>query len=262
LLFDNSTLSVDGVIFYGLGNCEEKEMPDVALLESKDPGTVIKYFLSILRIDCVSNSEHKLIELVNEGLLEVSHKGNYFEVPENNKVRMSQRLMPNEIKKLSRAFEFHAVTKVYARIHDAGDRRTGTMEQPFGLMSRSVGFLTDLMFYYVTDGRTVTPTHAVRLNRNMLATLRSVMTKLQQDWLRLQDECGGCEFDKKITEGDKLRVMTLLQFMIHGLTPYHKDNKDIESVFIEFEQRNEEAIRERVQEFERQFPAKVRMIKK
>ncbi len=84
----NATLSDNGILFFGLGNCEHTEIPDIELLMSKKLDKVINYYMKILRIECMKNVEEKLVDLINQGFLKMAKDGNfgYFQIPESNKL--------------------------------------------------------------------------------------------------------------------------------------------------------------------------------
>lgn len=170
--------------------------------------------------------------------------------------RNAQRLTPREIIKLSLAFELSAFSKTYHKLRSDNNFPTkGFMEEADGKISRSAGFLTELTMHYIQRARKVSPSHSVRLTRNLLKTLRTVLTKLHQDKLALEQHCSSdCQTDKMLTQGDKFRITSLLQFVIFGLGPYEKKGADLRTTFDKFVKLNTKAIKERVEEFERQFP--------
>ncbi len=148
------------------------------------------------------------------------------------------------------------MTRTYAKMRERQFISTGFYNEPNCEVSRSGLFFTELTHYTVAFARKTTPTHGVRMNRNMLTSLRTIMTKLQQDWLKLDEECKGCDLDVRLTIGDKYRVMSLMQFIIYGLGPYHYGEKYPRAAFNQFVELNHNAITERVKEFERQFALK------
>jgi hypothetical protein len=249
------------VIFYGLGNCEQKSPPPIELFDSKEPEKVIEYYLKVLRVDCMTNAKERVMNLFNEKFLVFGESRDIFEVAKNNPVVNQARLKPMEMRKLSIAFELSAFSKTYQRMRTAKFPTSGFIEEPSCKISRSVSFLTELSLYYIRKARQVSPSHSVRLTRNLLKTLRTVLTKLHQDTLELGQKCPdpGCKLDKMVTEGDKFRTVSLIEFIIHGMGPYHKGAKELKPAFEEFVKLNQQAITERVAEFSRQFPHHRRM---
>ncbi|CAL8121194.1 unnamed protein product [Orchesella dallaii] len=253
-LIPNITLSYSGIIFYGLGNCEQKELPDINLWKSGEPLKVIKYYLKVLRTDCMENAFDKITDLVNSGILVIFGNDAFFRIPIHHKLVRQPRLTPQEMKQLSLAFEFHAFTKTYHILRtERNFPVNGTLQESHGIISRSGGFLTELTYYILGKVRRFSPEHSVRITRNLLRTLRTVLTKLQQDALALAP-CETCTLDKALTEGDKFRIVSLIQFVIHGLGPFEKDRRELKPLFDEFVKVNEVALKQRVKEFERQFP--------
>lgn len=83
---DKVTLSDDGVIWYGLGNCKQEEPPPLTLLQSKEPSKVIEYYLKVFRVDCMPESRDKVRDLFNEKMLMFDEDRNYLEVATSNHI--------------------------------------------------------------------------------------------------------------------------------------------------------------------------------
>ncbi|ODM90809.1 hypothetical protein Ocin01_15873 [Orchesella cincta] len=250
----NITLSYSGIIFYGLGNCEQKDLPDINLWKSGEPLKVIEYYLKVLRTDCMEKASDRITELVNTGILMIYGNDAFFRIPIHHPLIRQPRLTPKEMKQLSLAFEFHAFTKTYHILRtEKGFPTSGVLEESHGIISRSGGFLTELTYYILSKARRFSPEHSVRITRNLLRTLRTVMTKTRQDSFALE-KCADCTFDKEVVEGDKFRVMSLIQFIIHGMGPFERGSWEVKPLFLDFVNINKEAIWQRVREFERQFP--------
>lgn len=59
--------------------------------------------------------------------------------------------------------------------------------------------------------------HSVRLSRNLITSLTTVLTKLRQDIDSIKT-CDGCTLDRDIIHNDSMQLMGLTQFVIHGLS--------------------------------------------
>jgi hypothetical protein len=121
-------------------------------------------------------------------------------------------------------------------------------------VSRSVRFFTEFCLNFIEASRKVVPTHYVRLTRNILNTLKTLMTKLYQDGMLLE-KCPECTVDRELNHNDQLQTMGLLELFVHGLAPYEKEQvKDIRAVFTDFVKLNRPWLEDKVKEYQTSFP--------
>jgi len=112
-------------------------------------------------------------------------------------------------------------------------------------ISPSVEFLTKLSIEYVTMANKEAPLHLVHLTRGLVGTLKTAFNKLTEDDMDLQ-YCAGCTEDKTLNYNDRLQLMSLMQFLIHGLEPVEQGKMKPRDVFEKFFTANKPAIESRV----------------
>ena len=103
----------------------------------------------------------------------------------------------------------------------------------------------------VLDGielaRTTLKHHEIKLLRNLAMTAKTAFSKLVVDYEAIKD-CEECEEDREVIRADQEHLMTLIQFIMHGLAPLAK-NPSVDLVFSHFNETNHEAISERVDRY-------------
>jgi len=80
------------------------------------------------------------------------------------------------------------------------------------------------------------------------------MTKLHYDSVQLNLCPQDCAQDKTINHNDRVELMSLLQFAVHGLGPVFHKGADITATYDAFFKRNREAIQERLRLYSLEFP--------
>lgn len=101
---------------------------------------------------------------------------------------------------------------------------------------------------YITESRTNSQLHFVRLTRNLVGTLKIGFNKLSQDQVELE-ACPGCVEDKSINFNDRVQLMSLMQFIIHGLEPVEAGKLPIDPAFKKFYTNNKAAVESRVNSY-------------
>lgn len=79
----NITLTWDGEIFYGFGNCPHVPLAPAKLLQAENDEDVIAFYLQLLRTHCNAESRKHATSLLRDGFLVVRNK--ILVVPEDSK---------------------------------------------------------------------------------------------------------------------------------------------------------------------------------
>jgi len=89
--------------------------------------------------------------------------------------------------------------------------------------------------------------HEVKMIRTLLTTVKAAFTKLLQDSeVTTGCEPDGCAQELAITKNDEIYLMTLMEFMLHGLAPVQKKSEDVRDGLRKFDEANSEVIHNRV----------------
>ncbi|XP_035706887.1 uncharacterized protein LOC118435267 [Folsomia candida] len=216
IIVPNVTLKYDDEIFYGMGNCPHRSNlgPNtLAGLVREDE--IIDFYMGLLRTYCLSERRKYVKTLIREGYLQVKNK--LIVVPESCKFLKLPKLTQKETEKLSSAFELTVFTLTYADAVKIGVNEASVLTSDGARISRSVKYLLDMSLLNLKMSRELAHRHSVRLSRNLITSLTTVLTKLRQDIDSIKT-CDGCTLDRDIIHNDSMQLMGLTQFVIHGLS--------------------------------------------
>jgi len=160
--------------------------------------------------------------------------------------RTKAKLNSKEAQKLSSAFEMTVMTKAY--VGEMKERKKNPKSPDSSPISPSTNFLTNLALNYITESSVSSQLHFIRLSRNLIGTLKIGFTKLTQDRTALE-LCEKCTEDKTINYNDRIQVLSIIQFIIHGLDPVEHGKLDIDLAFNNFYTQNKAAIETRVNSY-------------
>jgi len=170
-----------------------------------------------------------------------------------------------EFKKLSAAFELATFAKTYVQ-----SKPTAVAQQIDTQVSSSVRFLIKFGLQYIRNAQKFGGTHFTKLCRNLIISMKNVMSKLIQDDEMLKSNVGPCSFwetgnqmtsddsgfmDKcrdamRINNKDRFHIMALIKFIVYGLGPleHSRFKRDIKifPLFLSFIEENNYAIQHMV----------------
>ena len=138
------------------------------------------------------------------------------------------------------------MTRTY--VDEVKERRRKPKSPDSTPISRSISFLTELAMNYITESSLNSPLHFIRLTRNLVGTLKIGFTKLTQDRAELES-CVKCTADKAINYNDRVQLMSIIQFIFHGLEPVEQGKLDVDPAFNTFFTENKAAIESRVNSY-------------
>jgi hypothetical protein len=132
--------------------------------------------------------------------------------------RAQAKLTQKETEKLSSSFEMCVFTHTYSlESRKSSSSSSGPIQYLGKYISRSTKFLVDMILEGIHFSREKNRKHFVRLSRNMISTLVTAMTKLKQDEEALE-KCEGCGIDKEVNLNDRIGLMGVTQFILHGIS--------------------------------------------
>jgi len=155
--------------------------------------------------------------------------------------RAEPKLNWKDEQKLTNAFEITTFTTTYiARMEGkAAVKNVNKLGKP---ITRSVKFLEDFTIAFLNQMKTKGQKHWIRLCRHLIQLLRKVLTKLEEDYINM-DYCeGNCSLDRKTNKSDRLVIIGLIKFAIHGLGPITGNGEDVSATYDNFFKLNKGAI--------------------
>ncbi|XP_035706696.1 uncharacterized protein LOC110849530 isoform X2 [Folsomia candida] len=209
----NIIFNKDKDIFYGIGHCPPSPKSSADLYDTATTEElIINFYMVLLRNGCISRVKMVIPALKSEGILEFKDKA--INVVAGNKLTTESKLTWIEEQKLTSAFEINAVSSAYKESRDKPDPEPkNPLDQK---ITNSVKFLEKFSVNFITLAKSKAPKHFIRLLRHLVQILRSAMERLGEDSQNL-DECSGdCSKDKEILNNDKLAVMGIIKFVMHG----------------------------------------------
>ena len=120
-----------------------------------------------------------------------------------------------------------------------------SVSQSNSKLSRRVRLFGSMVLRGIELIRSTLQHHEIKLLRSLATTVKTAFMKLLQDEEAIRD-CQECEFDKEVNRADQLHLMSLMQFIIHGLSPLDKRSETVGEAFKLFDNLNEHVISERV----------------
>jgi len=90
--------------------------------------------------------------------------------------------------------------------------------------------------------------HQVKILRSLLTTVKAAFTKLIQDY-EATKECGACEEELRVNKNDQKYLMTLMEFILHGLAPVQKKWEGVKDALKIFNETNGDVISNRVENY-------------
>lgn len=241
---ENVTVEHEDVIFYGLGSCPFQKKTYSQLKKIARPEEIIEFYLTVMKTGCINKEKLRALLLVVDALLEFDDKT--LIIPSSHNYIKERKLTAGEMGSFSRAFQLSMITKTFVFFGENQDSKITDPYSPDGTpISRSLRFITEWTMISLDERMLNFPMHLVRLTRNNIMTLRTVLTKLHIDRKRL-DNCSACSLDKELNYNDRLQVDSLIHFLIQGLGPVAKGNVDPRTAFNIFYLKNKLALQERV----------------
>ncbi|ODM95394.1 hypothetical protein Ocin01_11286 [Orchesella cincta] len=224
----------DGLLFYGFGTCAyEKAEWNIHLSDYDEPTNedlekMADFYLKLLRLHCLPEAKYYLLYLIDTGF--IKRNANFFEIPEDLSVLQKPKSGINELRMISAALEFSIFTKTYQMLlqMEGIPTRRRTTDIPLIYIpnaSRTLDFLLHFTALFVKRARADVDIHFIKMARNLVITLRGIMTRLMQDYEILQIHCKNgwtqliCEKEFKSNYGNRLAVNVALQWVLHGLAP-------------------------------------------
>lgn len=113
-------------------------------------------------------------------------------------------------------------------------------------ISRRVNLLGQTVLNGIKLIRSSFQHHEIKLLRSLTITVKLAFMKLIEDHEVIQ-ECEECVLDKQVNHADQMHLMSLIQFIIHGLSPLDANVKSVQDAFKFFNQTNHRAVHERVE---------------
>ncbi|CAL8123869.1 unnamed protein product [Orchesella dallaii] len=241
----------DSLLFYGFGTCAyEQPVWNVELsvwkeVTNEEIEIIADFYLTLLRVHCTPEAKQYLMYLIDKEFLKL--KANFFDVPEDLQVLQKPKLTLNELRMLSAALEFSVFTKTYQNLiqMEAIPKRQQTIDIPLIYIphaSRTLDFMLHYTALFVKHARGLVDTHFIKMCRNLVITLKGIMTRLIQDRAILEIHCQKglskdiCEIESKVNDGNRLAVNAALQWVLHGLAPIElnknvKTEKNLQSFY-------------------------------
>jgi hypothetical protein len=115
-------------------------------------------------------------------------------------------------------------------------------------MSRRVHTLVQTIKLGIELARTTLRHHELKLLRSLATTAKTAFMRLLEDHDITRD-CGKCTLDLKVNKEDQIQLMTLIQFIMHGLAPVEAQSRTVEEAVKKFYEINESALEERVEAY-------------
>ncbi len=143
------------------------------------------------------------------------------------------------------AFEMSAFSKAFkAELYNAKPLTAPVNSK----LSRRVYVMGQAVLNGIELARSTLKHHEIKLLRGLAVTVKTAFMKLLQDYEGTRG-CDDCEFDMKVNNEDQKHLMTLLQFIMHGLAPLDKKPEKLRDALKFFDQTNTRAIEDRVQAY-------------
>ncbi|XP_035706895.1 uncharacterized protein LOC110849332 [Folsomia candida] len=244
----NVTLGLEkDVIFYGMGSC-----PNVNVT-SNDPVT---FYLTLFRTNCLPEAKQYLEHLIEEKYVQVVVQQNLTLFAFSNDsegsfalLQEKKRLRSEEVRRLGAALELVAFSETYVNLAKKGEGKSWGGRN----VSRSVSTIRQFFIRYVTLARSKGDEHFLKLVRNLVVTLKGVMTKLIQDEEMFLAQCvptkDACRTELSLNSADQFEIHAISQFLIRGLAPVERNfggDDGVEVAFRKFVDLNKAALRESV----------------
>lgn len=128
------------------------------------------------------------------------------------------------------------------------DNETPMIAPSNSTISRRVYLLGETVLRGIELIRSTLKHHEIKLLRSLAKTVKTAFMKLLQDHEAIQ-ECEECVLDKEVNHADQMYLMSLIQFIMHGLAPLDKKSESVGEAYKIFNQTNDNAIFERVQAY-------------